>query len=190
VVRVQVQRASLKVVDGALKWYDPAPLLEVEGLELSEHGVVGCSADGAPIVDVHHRRHSLSKHADTNGISFGFTSHYASLRAQFGPHLTDGIAGENILIEASAAISLTDVADGVVIETRQGQSIQLERVVVAEPCVPFTRYALRYEPETPQDELVTESLRTLREGRRGYYASYLGPPVRIRPGDAVFVRLA
>jgi hypothetical protein len=54
--------------------------------------------------------------------------------------------------------------------------------------VPFTRYVLRYERDAPQDELVTESLRSLRYGRRGFYATYLGPPGRIHPGDQVFAR--
>jgi hypothetical protein len=188
VVHLQVQRSSLKVVDGDFKWYDPAPLFGVDELELSEDGVVGCTPGGELIVDVHNRRHPASKNGDKNGISFGFTSHYAALRGQFGAHLTDGIAGENILIASETTISLEDAGGGVVIETGDGQCIELERILVAEPCVPFTRYALRYERDAPQDSLVTESLRSLRYGRRGFYATCLGPPGCIHPGDQVFAR--
>jgi len=35
-------------------------------------------ADGAPIADVHHRDHPTSRYSDGNGVSLGFTAHYAS----------------------------------------------------------------------------------------------------------------
>jgi hypothetical protein len=36
-----------------------------------------------------------------NTISIGFTSHYAQMRARFGEHMQDGIAGENINIDSA-----------------------------------------------------------------------------------------
>jgi hypothetical protein len=188
VVRLQVQRASLKCsnADGSFRWYDPGPLCAVPELEVTPDGVVGCPASGERLVDVHNRRHPQSKNAEVNAISVGFTSHYASLRSQFGPHLTDGIAGENILVDTDTMVGLADLAGGVVIETQTGARVELELLEVAEPCLPFTRYALRYERDQPSDPTVTESLRSLREGRRGYYATYRGLLARLQPGDSVF----
>jgi hypothetical protein len=186
IVGLQVQRSSLKVIDGASKWYDPAPLLAVGAVCLSEDGVVGCLSDGRELVDVHNRRHASTKHGGPNGISLGFTAHYASMRAQFGAHLTDGLAGENILIQTDGTVSPEDVGDVLVIETQAGGCIRLEHIVAAEPCLPFTRYALRCERDAPQDPVVTESLRSLRFGRRGFYATYLGVPATVRCGDRVF----
>jgi hypothetical protein len=186
VVRLQVQQSGLKLGDGPLKTYNPSPLREVPSLELSEDGAIGCGPGDELIVDVHNRRHPASKNAGVNAVSLGFTSHYATMRTQFGPHLADGLAGENILVEIDRTVSEEELAGGILIETPDGQSIRLERILVAEPCVPFTRYALQFQPEAPSDPTVTHALQELRHGRRGFYASYLGPSARVRPGDQVF----
>src|SRR3954471_6610206 len=98
IVRLQVQESSLKVGTKPRR-YEPAPIRSVPALRISVAGVVGLVQNGQAIVDVHHHDHPASKNrGGKNGISLGFTTHYRAMRNQFGEHLPDGIAGENILI--------------------------------------------------------------------------------------------
>ena len=186
IVRLQVQLSSLKVGERPLRRYDPAPLRAVPALLLTTGGVLGVAEDGREVLDVHHRDHPDSKNREgVNGISVGFTGHYAAMRARFGPHLADGIAVENILVETPYSYPEQDLAGGLVIETVGGQAVRLKRVVVAEPCVEFSRYALRYDPADRTDRAVTAALTFLGDGMRGYYASYRGEPASIALGDRV-----
>lgn len=187
IVGLRVQRSSLKVGEAPLRRYDPAPLQAVRALTLGESGVTGVTERGEPIVDVHNREHPASKNrAGANGISVGFTSHYDAMRARFGEHLIDGLAGENILVRTDRAFGETELAGGLLVETSGGATARLDRVIVATPCVEFTRFALRYADDARTDRTVAEALIFLGGGMRGYYARYRGDPVTIRPGDRVY----
>jgi hypothetical protein len=186
IVRLQVQETSLKVGQAPRRRYDPSPLRVVPELTLTPRGVVGQPEQGEAIVDVHHEDHRVSKNrGGQNGVSLGFTSHYAAMRDRFGDHLVDGIAGENILIETAGLIGEAELARGVLIETNRGERAELQRIVVAAPCVEFGRYALRFPEGVRPDETVTEALRYLHDGMRGFYASYAGESAALRVGDRV-----
>ncbi len=180
VVRLQVQRASLKVPAGPGERYDPTPLIAVESVEVTPDGAVGLGPDGESIVDVHHRRHPGSKNSGKNPLSVGFTSHYAAIRERFG-QVPDGIAGENILIE-------TDL------EFREGGpppvlligDARIGSIVVAEPCLPFTRFLIGAPPEAPADADSRAALAFLRHGTRGFYGSVVAEAI-VRMGDSVRV---
>jgi hypothetical protein len=188
IVRLQVQEASLKT--GNMRWrrYDPAGLRSVLRLELDSGGVCGWTVDGMPVADIHHRDHPDSKYRGENGISVGFTCHYRKMRERFAGHLTDGIAGENILVESEESLSATDLAGGLVIVIADGREVRLDRVLPAAPCVEFSRFALRFPILARPDETVTEAIRFLSNGMRGYYASHGGPAMQIAVGDSVFAR--
>jgi hypothetical protein len=187
IVNLQVQPVDLKVGERRREQYTPATMRSVPRLLVEEAGVWGLDEAGDRIPDVHHRAHPTSKLRGTeNAISFGLTSHYAAIRARFGPHLADGIAGENILIAAPEPVSLEDVAGGLLVETTGG-SVALGQVAVAHPCAPFSRYALGMGPDEPADLRVTEALRFLDGGVRGFYVAYRGAPAEIAIGDRVFV---
>ena len=95
---MQIQRESLKVESGSTRHYDPAPLLSVAQLRLTRNGVIGLTAAGEALIDVHHTDHLRSRNREDNYVSMGFSSYYAALRQRYGDHLTDGIAGENIIV--------------------------------------------------------------------------------------------
>jgi hypothetical protein len=176
IVRLQVQRASLKVLDGETKHYDPGPIVSVPELAIAREGVVGLPGR---IVDGHNQTHPLSKNRGTNPVSIGFTSHYRLMRDRFGPHVLDGIAGENLLVEADERVSV----DGdIVISTSDGRELVLTGGQVAEPCEPFTRWALRGAAG------VKEGLQFLRDGTRGFYLRYEGEPAVVRVGDLIYAR--
>jgi hypothetical protein len=187
VVRLQIQESSLKV-GSTPRRYDPAPIRSVPALSLSPAGVVGLAENGETVADVHHHDHSASKNrGGENGISLGFTAHYVAMRQRFGQHLFDGIAGENILIKVDRQFPVEDLASGVVIEGANGRRLELRPVIVAAPCVEFSRYALKFPDDKRPDATVTEALRFLDAGMRGFYATYSGEPAVIEIGARVFL---
>ncbi len=187
IVRLQVQESSLKVGERPRRWYEPGPIRAVPMLTLDASGVTGREVDGSVVPDVHNAAHPASKHRGENGVSVGFTSHYAAMRARFGDHLADGIAGENILVATDRVLGEADFAAGIHIEATDGALVRLEEVISAEPCVEFSRYALRYPHDTPSDRAVTDALTFLREGTRGFYATYHGTPATIAVGAGVYL---
>ena len=80
IVRLQVQTASLKCGEKPHRWYDPAPILSVPALRLDSGGVTGVDGEGRDVSDVHHRDHPQSKFRSENGVSVGFSGHYARMR--------------------------------------------------------------------------------------------------------------
>jgi hypothetical protein len=187
VVRLQVQESSLKVGVKPRR-YDPAPLRSVPAISLSAAGVVGLAENGESIVDVHHRDHPSSKNrGGENGISLGFTGHYREMRQRFGQHLRDGIAGENILIAVDRQFQVEDLANGVVVEGADERPLELRPVIVAAPCVEFSRYALKFPDGARPDATVTEALRFLDAGMRGFYTTYKGESAVVELGARVFL---
>jgi hypothetical protein len=142
--------------------------------------------DDVEMIDVHNNRHEHSKQRDgINPLSFGFTTHYAMMRARFGDHLSDGIAGENILVAADASFALADVSEGFVVRADDGREIRFDNISVAHPCVEFSRFALGDPAAEPR--VVSEALRVLDGGMRGFYASAMTDAcVAIKVGDRVF----
>jgi hypothetical protein len=159
----------------------------VLALSVSAAGVLGLGENGETIVDVHHRDHPASKNrGGENGISLGFTGHYQEMRQRFGQHLADGIAGENILIEADRQFQEDELAAGVVVEGTDGRRLELRPVIVAAPCVEFSRYALKFSEGARPDATVTDALRFLDAGMRGFYATYEGETAVVEVGARVF----
>jgi hypothetical protein len=186
--RLQVQTTSLKVGDRPRQSYDPTGIRAVSKLAVTPGGVIGLDEADNRIDDVHHREHPGSKNRGDNGISIGFTSHYQEMRQAYGDHLIDGIAGENILIDQEQLIGEEDLRHGIAIEIATGGLVQLDNLIVATPCVEFSRFAMRFPADERPDETVTETLQFLNDGMRGYYASYIGEDAEVRVGDRVFVR--
>lgn len=162
VVRLQVQRSRLKPGPRGARVYDPAPLLEVSALEVGPRGVTG---DGH--LDVHHADHPDSRNNELrNGLSLLPRAHYARMRARFGDHLVDGVAGESLLLDTDGP---WDQPPGdLLLETAAGDLLPLSGVVPAAPCVEFTRFCLR------SDEGIEEALEELDHGARGFYVSVAG----------------
>ncbi|HEY3079018.1 MAG TPA: hypothetical protein VGM69_03850 [Chloroflexota bacterium] len=171
VVRLQVQTGSLKVGERPNRRYDPSPITSVARLTIDDGGVTGWNKRGDRLDDVHHRDHVASKNNGRNPVSLGFTSHYAAMRRRFGDHLADGVAGENVLV--ASPTELLDGEGDFLIEGRyQGRRVRLTRVLVAAPCVEFSRFALgRPTAEDAEGPLVKSALQFLQRGMRGYYAT-------------------
>jgi len=169
VTRLQIQRSSLKTGEKPDRVYDPAPLLPVPRLAVTPDGVLGAGADGGWLVDVHHRAHPETKNEDgLNGVSVGFTSHYAAMRDRFGDRIVVGCAGENITVAADRAFTYDDLAGGLAIVATDGpERVRLRVLQVAHPCRPFTGWALGGGRVAA--EVLKSHLQFLDGGTRGFY---------------------
>lgn len=185
IVRLQYQRDHLKVPAGRFKRYDPSNIIAVDELRFTPDGVEAGSIE-SPIIDVHHRSHERSRNRGDNGISIGFTGHYNVMRNRFGDRLTLGVAGENIIIDNPNRILEAELASGIAIETAAGSAL-IDGIIVAAPCVEFSRYALDYPQDERPDHTVTETIAFLNEGVRGYYAG-VAQSFTLHLGDRVFIR--
>lgn len=190
IVRLQVQTDHLKRGEQPHRWYDPEPITPVEALQLDSGGVTGIGADGTVHPDVHNRDHRISRFRGDNGVSIGFTGHYATMADRFGAHLTDGIAGENILVECDGRHTVDSLGERLLVETSSG-IVRIDRVIVAAPCAEFTRFCLKWPRDERPDRSVTDALQFLDNGLRGFYASFApngSERVEIRIGDMVYRR--
>lgn len=184
IVRLQVQTSKLKQGQRPESWYDPEPITTVPALILDRQGVRGVGEDGSIIEDVHNEAHQDSRFRGENGVSVGFTGHYQAMRGRFGDHLSDGIAGENILIDCADTQTLATFRDSLVADTGDGP-LHLDAIEVAAPCVEFGKYCLEYPADRIADQTVTEALKFLHNGMRGFYLTVCAPG-RLRIGDPVF----
>jgi hypothetical protein len=185
IVRLQIQRSSLKTGNKPDRVYDPAPLLSVPRLAVGTDGALGSANDGSWVVDIHHRHHPSTKNEDgQHGISVGFTSHYEAMQKRFGGQIVVGCAGENIIAETTRRLAYDDVAAGLVVLDQDGRELARFAVLqVAHPCRPFTGWALGKRVES---EVLKEHLQFLDAGMRGYYCSAEGPGI-ISVGDRLVV---
>lgn len=192
VVRLQVQREKIKTGQGADERYTPHEhLTPVVALRLDAGGVTGVTETGENLADVHHRDHPRSRFRGENGVSIGFTGHYAAMRERFGEHLVDGIAGESILVDYDGIVSLDDLANGIVVTSDDGRIVEIGTWAVAHPCAPFSKFCLRFPEGQKADRRVTEALQFLENGTRGFNGTYRPDQpqgVEIRLGDTVYRR--
>ena len=185
IARLQIQRGSLTIGSGPTRYFDPAALLAVDELFLTSGGAFARTADGSCLVDVHHAAHPFTRSRGENTLCFGFARHYEAMRDHFGEPFAFGCAAENIIVDGRASrVTLADVAAGIVIETDQGPAT-LTNVIVAVPCMPFSKYALRDPDASP--EAIKSALQFLNDGMRGFYCGFPDPKTAtIRIGAKVF----
>jgi len=187
ICRVQIQRSSLKIGPPKGRYFDPSPLLETTAIAVTADGVTLRAGDETTL-DVHNARHPESKNLNgVNDISIGFTGHYDLIRARFGGQITNGIAGENILVERAEQVTLDEIGGGLLIVTADGRRIELGGVRVAHPCVEFSRFVMG-DPLAPS-LAVSETLKFLDGGVRGFYVGVNdGVDAWVTPGDQLFGR--
>lgn len=181
ITRLQVQTAPLKRGHEPDRWYDADRIRRVDALRVTDAGVLGHVDDEPePVVDVHHAAHPDSRNRGDNGISLGFTGHYAGMRERFGDHLAVGVAGENLVVELDGLVGPGELAQGVTV-VGDGELL-LAGAQVAEPCVEFSRFALGDD----RGGSLREPLQALRGGVRGYYLTVVGGGGTVlREGDVV-----
>src|SRR5436305_14193628 len=89
IVRLQIQRSSLKTGDKPTRVYDPMPLLAVDRLALGPDGALGAGPDGSWLVDGHHRAHPRTQNeAGAHRVPLGLPAQQARIPPRFGERLT------------------------------------------------------------------------------------------------------
>lgn len=171
--------------------YVPERRRVVDSLEISPRGVAATLSGGDRVLDIHHLDHPDKAYDDDDLVCIGFTSHYEAMRSEFGDHMVDGIAGENIIIDVVDQVWLEDLGNKIAIENQDtGELALLEMVSVADPCVEFSRFCLQrqQDKDLPKSRL-GETLRFLGNGRRGFLLllDRAIDQVTVRPGDKVYV---
>jgi hypothetical protein len=205
VIRLQVQVRPMKQGRAPWRVYDPSCLREVDRLRLTPRGVVGILDDGTEVVDVHHADHPECRdRRGTSGLSVMATGDYAALRARYGDHLVDGIAGEGVLVDHLPGLARRAMPEDMVVR-RAGVAdpgagdraaaadpgpgdLPLRGVHVAEPCVEFTRYCLRLPASDSVGGDVAAALLDLGDGARGY-KMVAGDEWMLRRGDLLVLEL-
>jgi len=189
---VQIQRSSLKVGAVSHETYNPGALLRTDRLAITAHGAYGVLPDQSLVVDIHNETHPHTRHNtdSDNGLSIGFLGHYHAMRDRFGSHLTDGIAGENIVIESIDSAQrfwLADLGDRVTFQNpTTGVMIHVTVLKVVTPCTPFSQFCMK-QPDLSGQPL-KETLQFLHNGMRGFLVALPDLPyATISAGDRVLI---
>jgi len=190
---VQIQQVGL-IIDTPGKtpngyFYDASRRVEVDRLELTPRGIEATLPGGERVLDIHHLDHPDKAYDDDDLVSIGFTSHYDAMRKEFGEHMVDGIAGENIIIDFPEEVWLTNLGKRVAIENQDtGEQALLNVVEFAAPCVEFSHFCARSPYDKIETPRLREILRFLGKGRRGFLLllDKAHEVVTVRSGDKVF----
>lgn len=189
--QLQIQQNPLKTqVNDKKIVYDPSGIMVLQEIRLTTFGIVGILDfldREMAYLDVHHLRHPESRFRGDNKISIGFSGHYEQMRKEFGKHLREGSAGENIIIKSEHLVSPQALGQRLAIRSRIHDSlIYLSEIKPIPPCEPFVRYA-RNRPALSPGETRSD-LQLLSGGLRGYYAEVESAPEEaiVRIGDAVY----
>ncbi len=191
---VQVQPDGL-IIDNpgpgpAKHFYDADRRVEVDSLQISNRGIEATLDGGERVLDIHHLDHPGKQYDDDDLVCIGFSAHYDAMRREFGDHMVDGIAGENIIIEHPAEVWPEDLRGSLTIENQDtGEAAFLNLVSFAEPCTEFSRFCLQRPHGHVPGPHLGEVLKFLGGGRRGFLL-LIDPghgPVTVRRGDRVFV---
>ncbi|MCB9419161.1 MAG: hypothetical protein H6667_05125 [Ardenticatenaceae bacterium] len=185
IVRLQIQIDGLKRGKRPYQTYSTDNIQVVSAMRLTAKGVVGLR-NGVEQMDVHHVEHPNSGYRDGFGISLGFTAHYGRMRDRFGGHITEGCAGENVIVATAVPLTLDELAAGLVIVTADGQTIGLERPSIMLPCEPFSRFCLQAD-DRPPALAMKETLQFLDNGMRGFGVVLVEETAVIHPGDNLFL---
>jgi hypothetical protein len=185
----QLQPNGLIIERPSGYFYDHTRLMSTDRLTISPLGIEATTPDGERVLDIHHIEHPAKAYDPDDLVCIGFTSHYAAIRAQFGEHIRDGFAGENIIIECQQEIWPEQLGQRVAIENSStGTIAYLDVVRFAAPCSEFSHFvANRQEKKLPAQELKAV-LQFLGNGRRGFLLMLaIGQaPITVQPGDVVY----
>ena len=187
---MQVQPTGLIIETPEGFFYDPSRRVEVERLQITPQGIEAVTPQGERVLDIHHKDHPETRYLGGDDVSINFTSHYAAMRAQFGEHMVDGIAGENIIIDYEQEVWLPDLNQQIIIENPDTRDrVLLEVEEFAAPCEEFSHFAARSQDKHLSAEKLKATLQFLNNGRRGFLLvlSKGQAETAVQPGDQVYV---
>lgn len=171
-------------------FYDANRRVEVDRLEITPSGIEATLPSGERVLDIHHLDHPDKAYDDDDLVCVGFTSHYDAMRTEFGQHMVNGIAGENIIIDFPEEIWPEDLGQVLTIENQDtGRLARLNLVSFAAPCVEFSQFSVQDQHEEIPTDRLRKILRFLGRGRRGFLfvLDDTIDVVTVRAGDKVVI---
>ncbi len=186
---VQLQPSGLIIETPSGAFYDASRRVEVESVRITSKGIEATTPEGEQVLDIHHIDHPDKAYDNNDLICIGFTSHYDAMRARFGEHMVDGIAGENIIIEYGEEVWPEDLGQQIVIESIEtGHRTLLDVICFAAPCDEFSHFAAQSQQERLPAVELKSTLKFLNNGRRGFLLvlSNGQETATVQPGDRVF----
>ncbi len=186
---VQLQPSGLIIETPSGYFYDASRRVEVDHMHITSKGIEATTPEGEHVLDIHHIDHPDKAYDNNDLICIGFTSHYDAMRARFGEHMVDGIAGENIIIDYGQEVWPEDLGKQIVIEsTVTEQRTLLDVVCFAAPCDEFSHFAARSQQERLPAVELKSTLEFLNNGRRGFLLvmSEGQETATVQPGDKVY----
>lgn len=186
----QLQPTGLIINTPSGEFYDPSRRVVVDSLQISPLGIEAITPDGEHVLDIHHIDHPDKKYDNDDLVCIGFSSHYAAMRARFGEHMVDGVAGENIIIQTEKEIWPEELGQRIGFESSEtGDITFLDVVKFAAPCEEFSHFAAQSQHKRLPAAELKATLQFLGNGRRGYLLvlSDGQEPVIVQPQDRVFV---
>ena len=186
---VQLQPSGLIIEKSSGYFYDASRRVEVDRMRITSKGIEATTPEGEHVLDIHHIDHPDKAYDNNDLICIGFTSHYDAMRARFGEHMVDGIAGENIIIEYGEEVWPEDLGQQIVIESIDtGHRTLLDVICFAAPCDEFSHFAAQSQQERLPAVELKSTLKFLNNGRRGFLLvlSNGQETATVQPGDRVF----
>ncbi len=186
---VQLQPSGLIIETPSGYFYDASRRVEVDHMHITSKGIEATTPEGEHVLDIHHIDHPDKAYDNNDLICIGFTSHYDAMRARFGEHMVDGIAGENIIIEYGEEVWPEDLGQQIVIENIDtGHRTLLDVVCFAAPCDEFSHFATGSQQARLPAEELKSTLQFLNNGRRGFLLvlSDGQETATVQPGDKVY----
>jgi hypothetical protein len=186
----QLQPSGLIIKTPSGYFYDPSRRVEVDRLQINSLGIEATTPEGEHVLDIHHISHPDKAYDDDDLVCIGFTSHYDAMRARFGDHMVDGIAGENIIIDYEEEVWPEDLGERIGIENADtGHLAILDMVSFAAPCSEFSHFAAQNQDEQLPADKLKSILQFLGNGRRGFLLvlSDGQEGALVKTGDRVFV---
>jgi hypothetical protein len=187
---VQVQPDGLIIETPSGYFYDASRLVKVDRLYITSMGIEATTPEGEHVLDIHHIDHPNKAYDNDDLVCIGFTSHYQAMRARFGEHMVDSIAGENITIEYEQEVWLEDLGQQIAIENADsGHMARLDVLNFAAPCGEFSHFAASSQHKQLPAAKLKSTLQFLGNGRRGFLLvlSENQETATVRSGDRVFV---
>ncbi|MFC2063531.1 MOSC domain-containing protein [Chloroflexota bacterium] len=186
---VQLQPNGLIIETPSGSFYDESRRLVVDRLQISLKGIESTTTKGEQVLDIHHLDHPDKAYGDDDLVCIGFTSHYDAMREQFGEHMVDGIAGENIIIENDQEVWLEDLGRQIAIENgATGEMTLLDVLSYAKPCEEFSHFVTKSQHKDLPAAKLKSTLQFLNNGRRGFLLvlNEKQEKATIQAGDRVF----
>jgi len=185
----QLQPEGLIIQKSEEYFYDHTRLMRADQLKITPSGIEAVGPDGRRILDIHHLDHPGKAYDKEDLVCIGFSSHYAAMRARFGEHMQDGLAGENIIVDTEEEIWPEQLGEQIAIENKETGSLAYLRVTrYARPCGEFSHFAANSQDKRLPAKELKDTLQFLDHGRRGYLlvAGKDQGPFTVQPGDRVY----